>query len=187
MFEGLKNLTNIAYLFAYMKDIKYVLKGNGFKDCALINVNSAFAETSANNNINGNKEGCIPYGLFLQEQEASFTTVSGLTAEDAEELGIVDETYGIINCQFDSEGKVIVRFDNEGNVISGATYPDGTQIQHVINDKGIVLDGTNGTEEVFAEEYYPLPVAMTTHGGKYKTHKTTITNIHLMCFSLQKI
>ena len=31
---------------------------------------------------NGNKEDKIPYGLFLQEKQASYKTVIGLTAED---------------------------------------------------------------------------------------------------------
>ena len=30
----------------------------------------------------GNKEDKIPYGLFLQEKQASYKTVIGLTAED---------------------------------------------------------------------------------------------------------
>lgn len=180
MFEDTTSLQNISYLFSNMNGIKYKLIGGGFKKCSLINVNSVFAESSSNNLVNGNKEGVIPYGLFLQEQQVSYKTVEGLTESDAIELGITDETYGIKDfIGFDNDGKVIVQFDENGNVISGGTYPDGNIIKHVISSDGIVLDGLNGTEEILATEsdYRPLPKAKTIHKGNYKKPNATIQNM----------
>ena len=181
MFEDTKNLTNISYMFSNMSDIKYTLKGGGFKNCKLVNVNSVFAEDQKNNLEKGNKSGCIPYGLFLQETEKDFTTVSGLTEADAESLGINDETYGIINCVFDSNGKVIVEFDEEsGKLISGGTYADGVKINKHIDEYGVICDGTGESEDISLGDediICPLPEAKSKHSGKYKTHNTTITNI----------
>lgn len=178
MFEDTKKLTNISYMFSNMSsDIKYILKGGGFKNCKLVNVEGVFAEDSKNNLVKGNKDGCIPYGLFLQETEANFTTVSGLTEADAKMLHIDDETYGITNCVFDEDGKVIVEIDDDGKVLRGGTIADGNIITHYINEYGIVCDGSNGTDVITTTTYCPLPEAKTKHSGKYKTHNSTITNI----------
>ena len=96
-----------------MHDIRYKLTGGGFKKCSLVNASYIFAELESNNLTTGNKTGMIPYGLFLQEKTASYKTVSGLTKEEALDLGITDETYGIKDCVFDGDGKVIVKFDEE--------------------------------------------------------------------------
>ena len=174
MFNDTTSLQNISYLFSEMNGIRYKLTGGAFKKCSLINVAYAFAESDGNNLTTGNKEDKIPYGLFLQEKQVSYKTVVGLTAEDAEELGIIDETYGIKNCAFDNEGKVIVKFDDDGKVISGGTYSDGVIITHEIDEYGRVLDGTNGLGNVEATETKPKPQAKTTHKGNYKTHNATI-------------
>jgi hypothetical protein len=180
MFDDTTNIQNIAYLFSNMNGIKYQLVGGGFKKCSLINVNSVFAESSSNNLVNGNKEGIIPYGLFLQEQQVSYKNVEGLTEEDANALGIYDESYGIKNfIGVDNDGKVIVKYDDTGNVINGGTYPDGTIIKHNINTNGIIMDGANGTNVELAPEsdYRPLPTAKTSHKGTYKKPNATVQNM----------
>lgn len=180
MFDDTKNIQNIAYLFSNMNDIKYQLVGGGFKKCSLINVNRVFAESSSNNLVNGNKEGIIPYGLFLQEQQVAYKNVEGLTEEDANTLGIYDESYGIKDfIGFDNDGKVIVKYDETGNVINGSTYPDGTIIKHNINPHGIIMDGAHGTVPELAPEadYRPLPTAKTSHKGTYKKPNATIQNM----------
>jgi hypothetical protein len=181
MFDDTINIKNISYLFSNMKGIKYTLTGHGFKKCSLINVHGIFAESSNNNLTGGNKEGSIPYGLFLQEQKASYAIVDGLTEEDAERLHIEDEKYGIENCVFDSDGKVIVEFDDDGKIISGKTYPDGYYIKYKINDKGFIMDGEQvpdkDKEPATENEIYPKPTASTTHSGSYTKPNPTIQDM----------
>lgn len=168
IFNDTLNLTNASYMFAEMHNIKYKLTSGGFKKCSLVNASYIFAELESNNLTTGNKTGMIPYGLFLQEKTASYKTVSGLTKEEALDLGITDETYGIKDCVFDGDGKVIVKFDEEGKVISGSTYADGTIIQYEIDEYGKIQEG------VTPEKIYPQPQALTTHKGNYTTHNATI-------------
>lgn len=180
MFEDTINLQNISYLFSNMKNIKYKLNGKGFKKCHLINVESVFAEPSSNNNLGGNKEGYIPYGLFLQEKTTTYNTSKGLTEEDAKNLDIEDETYGIENCVFNEDGTVKVEVDENGNIISGKTYPDNVFIKFKIDDKGIILNGENGValEELDDNDIIcPCPSVKTIHNSSYLTHNPTIKNM----------
>ena len=174
MFEDTKELTNISYLFSEMT-IPYKLTGKAFKNCQLKNVHGAFYEPDDNQLTKGYKEGYIPYGLFFEERKGSYTTMVGLTEEMANELGI-DVTYGIKNCKFDSEGKVIVEFEN-GKIISGGTYPDGVIIKHEIDENGIIWDGTGTTTEKLTDDYRPLPTNTYTHKGTYNTYSTTISDM----------
>ena len=178
MFDGLTKLKNISYLFSNMSGFEYKLVGGGFKNCSLINVEGLFA-SSPSNNLNGNIKGQIPYGLFLQETNANYSTVYGLTKEMADELGIEDETYGIENCVFDNNGKVIVVFNENNEIVSGKTFPDGVVCPFKINEKGEVLDGADGREPQYAEaeECVPIPSDILTHAGKYKTINATITKM----------
>jgi hypothetical protein len=165
MFEDTVSLTNISYLFSEMK-IHYTLEGKGFKNCPLINVHGIFSE-SANN---GYRNGEIPYGLFYQESENSYKSPIGITEDEAKQLGITGLDYGIENCIFDLNGKVILKFDNDGKIISSKTKPDGNILEYELDEQGYLT-------ETKANEVYPIPTNTIVHNGKYKTHKTTIKDM----------
>lgn len=170
MFKDTVALTNVSYLFSNMKSYNYTLMGKGFTKCSLINAHRIFSEPNTSNQ-GGFKKGSIPYGLFYQEKNSNYANTQGLTEQDALDLGITDETYGIKNCRFRTDGTVIVEFDSDGKVISGGTYSDGTIIKEKIDDYGVIISDT------IADEYYPKPPVKTTHSGSYKTINATITDM----------
>lgn len=91
-----RNLTNISYLYANMKNCKYSLTSKGFINCKLVNVQSCFSESD----MVHTKQGQIPYGLFYMEQLVN-KTYTGWTDADANAVNLT-ENFGI-----DEEGNWI--------------------------------------------------------------------------------
>lgn len=109
IFKDCVSLTNVSYMFHAMKNVKYTLTSNGFKNCKLVNASYCFSE----NESNYMKQGKIPYGLFYQEL-ISNVSFKGFNASDAATYGI-SENYGI-----DSNGNWIP--DSELSVPTERSY-----------------------------------------------------------------
>lgn len=95
IFNGLTKLKNINYLFNGLKNVRYTLEGNAFKDCVIEKAKFLFAESIES--YSAKKIGMIPFKLFYEEQTATTTSnVFGISEKSATELGIYDGYTGAI-------------------------------------------------------------------------------------------
>ena len=188
MFKDCTLLTNIAYLFNSMVNIKYELNGFGFENCQLKNVSYCFADND--NTETFNLQGMIPYGLFFQKLDnQQYQGKNGLTKSMADKLGITT-SYGIINPSINANGVVSknVVFDTTKTpnkygfypILSGGTLADG---QTYVNPK----DNSSPINMLYEFDEYGLPTQISattyyniqsnehiTFQGTYNFYKTTI-------------
>ena len=191
-FDGLSNLSNIAFMF-YDLNLPFELNGFGFKDCMLLkNVNYCFARSSGNKEKEIGLQGQIPYGLFYRYAEKQFVSTTGYDYEYCMENGIDYDT-GIVGGEF----------DEKNNYISGETLPDPNYtytIKDLEGNANITLkfeykldesDGYKpcdgyGKDEIKAIEYCSQKTqGQTTFYGKAITHQTTINEME-GCFAFNK-
>ena len=129
MFDDCEKLTNVSRLFRNMsKSIRCTLTGEGFKDRSIINAESVFQGISV--------VGQIPFKLFYQEQERSYTEspVVGFTEAQANALGLTGDggTVGSISSSdyttFEGTYKAINRtVQNMSSSLSNLTATSMTQ------------------------------------------------------------
>lgn len=93
IFKNCNSLIDIQSCFRNIgaNDFKYTLTSKGFINCKLQNVNNIFNETSGTA-----KTDKIPYGLFYQEKTTSTSFDAGWTEDEANELGMYDEDFGVL-------------------------------------------------------------------------------------------
>ena len=91
MFKGCTALSNIERIFRQV-NFKFHLTSKGFLDCKLSNVNKAFAQIEniyTDTSKFENRQGEIPYGLFMMLENRNFTpSYKGLTEEEFQALNL---------------------------------------------------------------------------------------------------
>ena len=92
IFSGLSKLKNVNGIFREMKNVKYTLDSEAFKDCSIEYASYAFSESTQENVAR--KTGMIPFKLFYEEETgATRSSVYGISEQTANELGITGDEY----------------------------------------------------------------------------------------------